>query len=221
MNRRLLSFVSVLLVIGLAGFTFLRPADAPLSVSSSSPAAPVSEALSNWSVDKAHSEVRFSVRHLAISSVTGFFRDYDAVVEMAPNDLNSLKASATIRTGSIDTGNDKRDEHLRSPDFFDAGTFPEMTFESTGVSNVDGKTFALNGTLTIRDVSKPVTLDGELVGTAIGPRGNERAALTASTVINRKAFGLTWNKLTEAGGVIVGEDVTITIDVQVMRPRQG
>lgn len=220
MNRPFLSIVSAVLIVGLAGFTFLRPADAPLSVSSS-PAAPAVADVTSWSVDKAHSEVRFSVRHLAISSVTGFFRDYDAMVDMAPNDLNSLKASATIRTGSIDTGNGKRDEHLRSPDFFDAATFPEMTFESTGISDVNGTTFKLNGTLTIRDVSKPVTLDGELVGTAIGPRGDERAALTATTVINRKEFGLTWDRLTEAGGVIVGEDVTITIDVQVMRPREG
>jgi polyisoprenoid-binding protein YceI len=209
-----LSFATALFVLLLfSGFAF-QPST---HTGSSGTTAMQSDEPVAWTLDKAHSEVRFRVRHLAISSVTGFFRDFDASVTMTPDDLSTLSASANARIQSIDTGNTDRDDHLRSPDFFDAERFPEMSFESTGVSDVNGDTFTLNGRLTIRDVTRNVSFDGTLIGTAVGPKGKQRAAIAAETVINRKDFGLTWNKLTEAGGVIVGDDVTIELDVQLVR----
>jgi len=222
MNRRALPVVLLTAVLILGGFALLRSSpDAPRAASEqAAPSTEVSPAEGvEWNLDKAHSEVRFTVTHLAISSVTGFFRDFDATVEMTPDDLSTLTTSATARIASIDTGNDKRDDHLRSDDFFDAETYPEMTFESTGVSDVNGSSFTLNGDLTIKGTTKPVSFETEMVGTAVGPQGNQRAALKAETVINRKDFGLTWDRLTEAGGVIVGEDVTIHLDVQLVRPQ--
>ncbi|NBC85035.1 MAG: polyisoprenoid-binding protein [Bacteroidetes bacterium] len=208
------SFTTVLFALLLfSGFAF-QPST---HTASSDATARQSDEPVAWALDKAHSEVRFRVRHLAISSVTGFFRDFDASVAMTPGDLSSLSASATAKTRSVDTGNTDRDDHLRSPDFFDSEKFPEMTFESTGVSDIDGDRFTLNGQLTIRDVTRTVSFDGTLIGTAVGPKGKQRAAIAAETVINRKDFGLTWNKLTEAGGVIVGDDVTIELDVQLVR----
>ena len=203
----------VALLVG-AGFAW-APADTE-PASAPSDTAPMAEALS-WSVDPAHSEVTFSVRHLGISRVTGAFHDFDASVDVDPADLNTLQTSATVQIGSIDTRNEDRDEHLRSADFFDAATYPEMTFTSTGISNIDGSTFTLEGTLTIKDVTKAVAFDAEFLGTAQGPMGNERAAFTATTVIDRLEYGLSWNRLTEAGGVVVGHDVTINLDIQTVR----
>ncbi|HHP7239764.1 YceI family protein [Longibacter sp.] len=213
MTQRLSVATAILSLLLFSGFAFLQTNPAAsteeVDIRSDEPVA--------WTLDEAHSEVRFRVRHLAISSVTGFFRDFDASVTMTPDDLSTLSASANARIQSIDTGNTDRDDHLRSPDFFDAERFPEMSFESTGVSDVNGEAFTLNGRLTIRDVTRTVSFDGTMIGTAVGPKGKQRAAIAAETVINRKDFGLTWNKLTEAGGVIVGDDVTIELDVQLVR----
>lgn len=217
MTRTLSSLLSVAALVLLAGFVWAgpnTPADPPKADAASDGA--VAEVVA-WNVDKAHSAVSFSVRHLAISRVRGAFHDYTASVEMDPNDISTLQTSATVQVQSIDTENTDRDDHLRSPDFFNAESYPEMRFESTGVSNVDGNTFTLTGDLTIKDVTQSVDFDAELIGTAVDPQGNQRAAFTAETTINRKEFGLSWNKLTEAGGVVVGEDVTITLDIQTIR----
>lgn len=196
-------------------------ADAPSASAASTDASPAPATapadVATWSLDAAHSEVKFSVRHLAISRVTGHFRSFTADVQMDPNDVTTLQTSATVDIQSVDTGNSDRDDHLRSPDFFHAEEHPEMTFTSTEITNVDGNTFEMKGDLTIKGITKPVVFDTELIGTAVGPQGKPRAAFTATTTINRKEFGLTWNKLTEAGGVIVGEDVEITLDVQTVR----
>jgi polyisoprenoid-binding protein YceI len=124
---------------------------------------------------------------------------------------------ATVRIESIDTGNEKRDDHLRSPDFFDAPNHPEMRFTSTEITNVNGNTFQMKGDLTIRGTTKPVVFETELIGTAVDNEGRQRAGFTAATTINRKDFGLTWNRVTEAGGLVVGEDVDITLDIQTIR----
>jgi polyisoprenoid-binding protein YceI len=124
---------------------------------------------------------------------------------------------ATVRIESIDTGNEKRDDHLRSPDFFDAPNHPEMRFTSTEITNVNGNTFQMKGDLTIRGTTKPVVFETELLGTAVDNEGRQRAGFTAATTINRKDFGLTWNRVTEAGGLVVGEDVDITLDIQTIR----
>jgi len=193
--------------VAVAGFTGLDSSTPP-----SDDTDPVA-----WSLDPAHSEVRFGITHLAISRVTGKFHDYDASVTMAPDDLSSLSVDATVRIESIDTGNEKRDDHLRSPDFFDAPNHPEMQFTSTEITNVNGNTFQMKGDLTIRGTTKPVVFEAELLGTAVDNEGRQRAGFTAATTINRKDFGLTWNRVTEAGGLVVGQDVDITLDIQTIR----
>ncbi len=170
----------------------------------------------SWSIDATHSKIGFKVRHLGISSVRGEFAAYDAAITMDPENLESIQASVTIEIASIDTKNDRRDNHLRSDDFFSAETFPTMTFESTGVTSVDGASFALAGNLTIRDVTKEVVLHGEFLGTA-AMGDSERAGFEARTKVNRLEYGLMWNRLTEAGGAVVGHDVEIILDLELIK----
>lgn len=170
----------------------------------------------SWSVDHAHSKIGFKVRHLGISNVRGDFRDYDVSISMTDGDVSTLSASATIQTTSVFTNNDRRDNHLRSPDFFSAEAFPAMTFQSKEVRAVDGNTFELVGDLTIRDVTTEVVLDAEFLGTAtMGDQ--ERAGFEASTEINRMDYGLAWNRLTEAGGFVVGHNVEIILELEMVK----
>lgn len=169
-----------------------------------------------WSVDHAHSKLGFKVRHLGISNVRGDFREYDVVLRMDGTDLSTLSAEATIQTASIDTDNDRRDNHLRSPDFFAAEEHPEMTFISTGVQNVDGSTFEITGNLTIRGTTHEVVLDAEFLGSA-SMGDEERAGFEATTEIDRMDYGLAWDRLTEAGGFVVGHDVEITLELEVIK----
>lgn len=171
---------------------------------------------SSWSIDVAHSSISFKVRHLGISNVRGEFLTYDAEVLMDGADLSTLAVDATIETTSIDTGNERRDNHLRSDDFFGAEEFPNMTFTSTGVTEVDGDTFHLAGDLTIRDVTKSIVLEGEFLGTAT-MGDSERAGFEATTMINRKEFNLSWDRLTEAGGFVVGHDVEIILELELIK----
>lgn len=177
--------------------------------------APTAEVL-NWTVDKAHSSIGFRVRHLGISFVNGVFKDYDVTLQFDPNDLSTLKATAVIRVASINTDNERRDNHLRSPDFFDAEKYPEIRFVSKEVRNIRGNKFELVGDLTIKDVTKEVVLDVEFLGTAQGMQGEQRAAFTARGTIDRFDYGLQWNRLTEAGGVVVGREVTLLIDIEAV-----
>lgn len=169
-----------------------------------------------WTVDQAHSNVGFSVRHLGISSVQGSFQSYDATLDFDPDDLTTLSATADIEVASVDTRNDRRDNHLRSDDFFHVEEYPTMRFESTRVQNINGDTFEIVGDLTIKDVTREVVLAATLNGVAAF-QGNEVAALTAETVIDRHDYGLTWSRLTEAGGLVVGRDVTITLEIEAAR----
>jgi len=178
--------------------------------------APTREVL-NWTIDKAHSSIGFRVRHLGISFVNGVFGDYDATLQFDPNDLSTLKATATIRVASINTGIERRDNHLRSPDFFDAEKYPEIRFVSKAVRNIQGNRFQLVGDLTIKDVTKEVVLDVEFLGTAQGMQGEQRAAFTARGTIDRFDYGLQWNRLTEAGGVVVSREVTLLIDIEAVQ----
>ncbi|MCY4158201.1 MAG: YceI family protein [Bacteroidetes bacterium] len=171
---------------------------------------------SSWSIDVAHSSISFKVRHLGISNVRGEFLSYDARIEMDESDLSSLTVEATIETASVDTGNERRDGHLRSDDFFGAEEFPTMTFVSTGVPEVDGENFQLEGDLTIRGVTKSIVLEGEFLGTAM-MRDTERAGFEATTTVNRKDFNLSWDQLTEAGGLIVGHEVEISLDLELIK----
>lgn len=153
---------------------------------------------------------------MGISNVRGEFLSYDAEILMDGTDLSTLAVNTTIETTSIDTGNERRDNHLRSDDFFGAEEFPAMTFTSTGVTEVDGDHFHLEGDLTIRDVTKSIVLEGEFLGTAM-MGDSERAGFEATTTINRKEFNLSWDRLTEAGGFVVGHDVEIILELELIK----
>lgn len=171
-------------------------------------------AAAKYVADKAHSQIGFKVRHLGITNVNGLFSDYEAEVNLDPTDLSSLEASATIKIGSISTGIDRRDGHLKSDDFFNAEKYPEMTFVSKGVRNIDGSEFELVGDLTIRDITKEVVLEAEFLGA--GAMGDtKKAGFEAETTINRFDYNLKWDRVTEAGGLVVSENVKITLDLEL------
>lgn len=165
-----------------------------------------------WVIDPTHSEVGFSVRHLAISKVKGKFEKFDATFETAENPLDS-KVTASPEVASINTNEKNRDGHHRTGDFFAADEFPNLTFVSTGARYEGGK-FYVDGDLTMRGVTKPVTFDFEFGGFGEDGYGNYKAGFTATTVVKREDFGLTWNAPLEKGGLLLGSDVTINIDVQ-------
>ncbi|GAA2187596.1 MULTISPECIES: YceI family protein [Leucobacter] len=165
-----------------------------------------------WAVDPTHSEVGFSVRHLAISKVKGKFESFEATFTTAENPLeSSVTASADV--ASVNTNEKNRDGHLATGDFFAADEFPKLTFVSTGVREENGN-FFVDGDLTLRGVTKPVTFDFEFGGFGEDAYGNYKAGFTATTRIKREDFGLTWNAPLEKGGLLLGSDVTITLDVQ-------
>jgi polyisoprenoid-binding protein YceI len=162
-------------------------------------------------IDKAHTSVGFNITHMVISRVRGAFEEFDGTLTVEDGELKAV--NATIQVASINTANSRRDDHLRSDDFFDAENFPVITFESTSVE--EGK---VTGNLTIKDVTREVVLETEFTGPATDPWGNVRFGLNGSTTINRTDFGLTWNQALEAGGVLVGEEVRIEISTQVIMP---
>lgn len=171
-----------------------------------------------WQIDPEHSHVGFKVRHLMISNVKGEFAKYQGTVEIDDQDITRSRVNVTIDTASIDTGVAKRDDHLRSPDFFDVATHPTMTFVSKKVAKVGEGQLKVTGDLTIRGVTKEATLAVEnLSGPVKDPWGNFRRGASATAKINRKEFGLAWNKALEAGGVAVGDEVTITLEVEMIR----
>ncbi|GGH46524.1 YceI family protein [Microbacterium album] len=163
-------------------------------------------------LDPSHSEVGFSVRHMMISKVKGHFQVIEGTIEAPENPLEA-KVTAKADVASINTKDEARDQHLRSADFFDAENHPTITFVSTGVRAQDGD-FFVDGDLTIRGVTKPVTFTIEFGGFGSDPWGNYKAGATGTAVIDREDFGLTWNAALETGGVLVGKDVTITLDLQ-------
>jgi polyisoprenoid-binding protein YceI len=167
-----------------------------------------------YNIDTDHSKVLFKIRHLGISTVTGRFDKFSGSFAFDPKNVQASKVSATIEAVSVNTDVAKRDEHLRSADFFDVAKFPQITFASKEVRDVQGGKFKVAGDLTIHGVTKPVTLDAELIGTVKDPWGNERAGFSASATINRKDFGLTYNKVLEAGGLLIGEEVWISLEIE-------
>jgi polyisoprenoid-binding protein YceI len=180
-------------------------------------ASPASAQSTAWSVDKSHSKLGFSVTHLVISEVDGHFGDYTVAVKSDKADFSDARVDVIVKTTSVDTDEPKRDEHLRSEDFFSSAKFPDMTFKGKQMRKTGDTSYKLDGELTIRDVTKPVTLDVTFVGTAKDPWGNMKAGFKLSGKINRSAFGLTWNKALEAGGWLVSEDVTIEGSFQLAR----
>ncbi len=164
-----------------------------------------------WAIDPTHSEVGFVARHLMVTKVRGSFTDVTGTVQVG-QDIGDSVANVTIKTASVSTGTADRDTHLRSADFFDVDTYPEITFVST---SYDGDT--LTGDLTIKGVTKPVTLDVEFNGVATDPWGNDKAAFEATGELNRTDWGLTWNANLEKGGVLVSEKIKLVIDVQLAK----
>ena len=167
-----------------------------------------------YTIDPDHSTVGFKIKHLAISTVPGSFSTFTGSFVFDPANMKASKAEADIKVNSINTAQAKRDTHLRGEEFFDVKKFPDMKFVSREVTETTDSGFKVAGDLTIRGVTKPVVLDVVYGGAAKDPSGIERAAFTATTKLNRKDFGLTWNKVMEAGSLLVGEDVTVNIEIE-------
>lgn len=169
-----------------------------------------------YAIDPSHTEVSFVARHAMVTKVRGYFRDVEGQVVVA-DDFDASTANATMKVASVDTGNEDRDAHLKSADFFDADTTPEITFVSTGIKDVQGDDFVLVGDLTIKGITKPVELKAEYEGTAQDPFGNTRIGFSAKTEVEREDWGLTWNAALETGGVLVSKKITLALDVSAIK----
>jgi polyisoprenoid-binding protein YceI len=169
-----------------------------------------------WNIDTAHSGITFSVRHMVFAKVRGRFAAWTGKVALDPEDLTRSSVEVEIDAASIDTGVADRDTHLRSPDFLEAERFPALRFKSTEVETAGGNRYRIHGELTIRDVTRKVVLDAEYGGQARDPWGNQRVAFTATTSLDRGHFGLQWNQILEAGGVLVGTRIDIELEVQAV-----
>ena len=175
-------------------------------------------ATTTWNIDRVHTTAEFKVKHMMISNVKGQFTGISGVLELAEGDLNNSRIEAAIEAASINTSNGDRDTHLKSADFFDVENFPTLSFASTKVTGRGEGELAVEGDLTIRGVTRKVvfTVEGPSAPSK-DPWGNTRVGLSATTRINRKDFGLTWNAALEAGGILVGNEVTISLDVQAVK----
>lgn len=166
-----------------------------------------------WSVDPSHSNVKFTVTHLVVSEVEGRFTQFDGTLDSSKPDFTDAKIAFTVDVNSINTDNEMRDKHLKGDDFFNVEKFPQMKFTSISLKKVKGNQYVLDGNLTIRDVTKKVKFNVTFLGSTKGPKGSV-AGFKASTTINRFDYNLKWNALTEAGGAMVGKDVTINVNLE-------
>ena len=190
-----------------------KTVSATATTASATPAVDLSGA---WVIDPAHSAIGFSARHAMVTKVRGQFSEFDGQATIDSANPAASSVTVVIKTASIDTRQADRDAHLRSGDFFDVETFPEIRFVSTRVARKDAQTWSITGDLTIKDVTKPVTVDFEYTGSATDPFGNKRAGFEGSVVVNRKDWGLTWNAALETGGVLVSEEVTLEFDISAI-----
>lgn len=172
-----------------------------------------------YEIDQSHSSVSFKIKHL-FSNVKGQFNDFEGTIDYDAANPEASKAEATIQAASIDTNHEKRDEHLRNPDFFDVEKYPRLTFKSTRVEKISDTKAKVEGLLSIHGVEKPVVLDVEFLGTGRDPWGNAKAGFTATTKINRKDFGIVWNQALETGGVLLGDEVEITLEIEANQKAQ-
>jgi len=170
-----------------------------------------------WTIDPAHTEVGFSVKHLMISTVRGRFADVRGTIRLDGDDLTQASVEAEIATASIDTRQEQRDAHLRSPDFFEVEKYPTITFRSTSVERIKNDRYRITGDLTIRDVTREVVLEGTDEGRGRDPWGGDRLGFSATTTIDRRDFGLTWNQALETGGVLVSNEIKIAIDLEAVK----
>jgi polyisoprenoid-binding protein YceI len=173
--------------------------------------------MTKYVFDPAHTSVNFSLKHMMVTTVRGQFRQFDGALNYDADNIENSTVEAIIQVDSINTGQEQRDGHLRSPDFFGVETYPTMTFKSTKVEKTGDNTAKVTGDLTIRDVTKPVTLDVEFLGEHLSPLSGQKVLGFESTAkINREDFGLTWNQAIETGGVLIGKEVKINLDVQAV-----
>ena len=170
-----------------------------------------------YAIDPTHSRIGFVARHAMVTKVRGSFNEFEGTGYFDTNSPASSNLQLTIQAASIDTRNPDRDGHLRSNDFFDMETYPQITFSSTAVEQVDAENYRVTGDLTIKGVTNPVTVDFEYSGTAVDPYGNQRIGLDGKTTINRKDWGVNWNAALEAGGVLVSEKITLEFEVSAIR----
>jgi polyisoprenoid-binding protein YceI len=171
----------------------------------------------SWIIDPAHTRATFSAKHMMITNVHGQFNEVEGVVDFNEQDPTRSTVDVKIAAASINTREEKRDAHLKSPDFFDVEKYPYLTFKSTRAEKTGDNTGRLYGNLTIRDVTKPVTLDVEYNGQAKSPWGTVNAGFSAATKVNRKDWGLNWNVALETGGFLVGDIVTINLEVEIVK----
>ena len=170
-----------------------------------------------WQIDPAHSSINFSVRHMMISKVHGQFKNFSGTVDFDEDNPTNTTVQIEIDVNSIFTDEEQRDNHLKSPDFFDAANYPVATFQSTRVEQIDSETGKLYGNLTIKDITKEVVLDVEYAGTAVSPWGVQAAGFSATTTLNRKDWALNWNQALETGGFLVGDKINLSIELELVK----
>ena len=181
--------------------------------------ATTTETQTTWTIDPAHTDVSFSVKHLMISTVRGRFADVKGTITLDGTDVTDSRVEAEIAAASIDTRQEQRDAHLRSADFFEVEKYPTIAFRSRRIERIKGDRYRIVGDLTIRDVTREVVLEGTDEGRGRDPWGGERLAFSATTSIDRREFGLTWNQALETGGVLVSNEIKISLDVQAVKAK--
>lgn len=173
--------------------------------------------MATYKIDEMHSDITFKVKHLMISTVTGSFANFDANLEAEQEDFSDAKINFNADIASISTGNEQRDGHLKGEDFFDAAKYPTLNFSSTSFKKIDGSDYELTGDLTIKGVTKPIILAVEYGGTMTDFYGQFKAGFDISGKISRSEFGLTWSAVTEAGGIVVSDDVKLNLSIQMIK----
>ncbi|WP_055587204.1 YceI family protein [Streptacidiphilus griseoplanus] len=181
------------------------------------PAADLSALTGDYTIDSTHSSIGFTVRHAMVTTVRGEFGEYEGKLHLDGTDPSRSTAELAIKVASIDTNQQQRDEHLRTGDFFEAETYPEITFRSTAAAQVDDETYRLTGDLTIKDTTRPVTLDLTFNGSATDPFGNLRVGFEGGTQINRSDWGLTYNAALEGGGVLISDKAKLVLDISAIK----
>ncbi|MFQ5854411.1 MAG: YceI family protein [Anaerolineae bacterium] len=175
----------------------------------------------SWTIDPAHTLLEFSAKHMMFTTVRGRFQEFSGMLDVNEDDLTQSSVEGTVNVASLTTGTDDRDDHLRSPDFFDVENYPTITFKSTRIEPVDGNRFKLVGDLTIKDVTREIVLDTTYEGPHKDPWGNPRILFSGDTTLNRKDFGLTWNVPLEAGGWLVGDEIKINVELQAVQQQEA
>ncbi|PRH77820.1 polyisoprenoid-binding protein [Streptomyces solincola] len=197
---------------------FNRSSNATTTAPASTAVDPALAALTGeYTIDPAHSGIGFAARHAMVTNVRGSFTDFDGTLKLDGTDPAASSAAIDVRIASIDTGSADRDNHLRSADFFDAEQFPAMTFRSTRAEALGGQDYRITGDLTVKDVTKPLTIDLEFNGSATDPFGNERVGFEGAAELLRSEWGLTWNAALETGGVLVSDKIKLTFEISAIR----